>query len=521
MRAWGVFMTGMLVAGVAEGAELLSQTTLTGSWDSNANSGSSDQGSSSSDQASSSSDGRVDAGVALEVGSDPGGDVPWRLRYSPGYQMFVSNQGLDSWRHRASGSFEYPFSRATTFSANGDFTRAIRSTLVSDVTESPDRLELQETDEQIDIGSLGIGLSHRLSPRWGATANARYGFTNYHQADRSDFESAMAGAILTYRVTSRQSLGGGISLSRQVVLEADVQTAQGDIETSSEQETRFASVFGSWDYKLNSLWSVYMRAGPTFIDSDLQNQSTEPVLGLNVPTSRGRPLDARSCPRIFEGPTFEQTGEAYVVAPSCGTLSGLVVGGSPIEYSFSNPEELENQGGSNTLFGGFGISRRGERTRFSLSYNRSASENFGGRTSTVADVLSSSLNWEPAPRWNVDARASYSVQTQATEAFLPSLVVVPNDGAIPGLPDDVAIGGVPGGTGEIRAIADDNALDVESWVVAIRATRRLTRRLSGSLTASYYDQRNRSPLEDVSVLRDLNRFDIGVGLTYVFDPIRL
>jgi hypothetical protein len=45
--------------------------------------------------------------------------------------------------------------------------------------------------------------------------------------------------------------------------------------------------------------------------------------------------------------------------------------------------------------------------------------------------------------------------------------------------------------------------------------------LSGSLTASYYDQRNRSPLEDVSVLRDLNRFDIGVGLTYVFDPIRL
>lgn len=510
-----MLVAGMLAAGVAEGAELRSSTTVTGGWDSNTNSSSNDQGSSSGS-------GRVDAGASFDVGSDPGGDIPWRLSYSPGYQTFLDDQGLDSWRQRASGSFDYPFSRKTSLSAQGDFFRSIRSSLAADPTESTDRLEPEETDQQIDLGSLGLGLSHRFGPRWGASANARYAFTDYHQDDRSNFESATAGANVTYRMTSRQSIGAGFSLSRQVVLEADIQTAQGPIETASEQETRFASLFGSWKYELNSRWSVDMRAGPTFIDSDLQDQSTQAVQGLRVPTRNGLPLEVESCPRLLEGDVFEATGEAWIVGPSCRTLSEPSSDSEEIEYTFSNSEELENQGGANTVFANLGITRTGERTRFFLSYSRSAGENFGGRTSTVADSLSSTLTWEPALRWNVVARASYTVRKQATQTFLPSIVVVPNDGSIPGLPDGAAIAGLrPNDTGEIRAVEDENALDIESWVVVVRATRQLTRRLSGFVSASYYDQRNRSPLEDVSVLQDLDRFGIGVGLTYTFDPIRL
>jgi hypothetical protein len=258
-------MAVALAANAAQAAELRSSLTGSAQHSSNARStGDASDGSGDSDV-------RLDGSARLELLSDPDRRFTWRLGYSPTYERFVDLQDLDNWRHRAVAGFTYGLGRATTLGGNASFSRSIRTNLDEELGDEapPPEPSLEETDDEIDRGSLGLSLSHSFGPRWSGSTGLSYAFTDYGRSDRSDFEAASANAGLSYAMTSRQSLGGGLSLSRQVVKQADLQTADGDVSTGAEQETRFASLFGSWIYRLSPLWRLDMRAGPTLIDSDL------------------------------------------------------------------------------------------------------------------------------------------------------------------------------------------------------------------------------------------------------------
>jgi long-subunit fatty acid transport protein len=69
-------------------------------------------------------------------------------------------------------------------------------------------------------------------------------------------------------------------------------------------------------------------------------------------------------------------------------------------------------------------------------------------------------------------------------------------------------------------VSRDDLFDVETWVTTLRVSRRFTERLSGFAVASYFDQQNRR-VNSVGSVQDQNRYEIGVGLTYAFRPIRL
>lgn len=540
-RAWGVLTLGLLFAGVARGAELRVTTNLGSYWSSDApNAGTEEE------------DGvRVDAGGAFELASDAGARGSWRAGYQPTYETYLTDHeslvatrsadgitlepvslDLDSWRHRAYASFAYPLDRATTVSVQGDFSRSSRTNLVEDFTDpNPFGAEADLLGESIDTGSLGLGLSHTFSPRWSASATARYALTDYERPELSDFESTSAGGSVSYRVDARQSLGVGVSLSRQIVKQGDIFTGQDPIETDSEQETRFASLFGSWSYQLSPLWSVDLRAGPTLIDSDLEDVSADPIAGFRVPTVRTttgqtRVIDATTCEPLLEGEVFDATGEAFQLGRRCQTLTLTNTDGidnPAITYVFSNPDELETQNRSQTIFADFGIARTGERSRFQLNYSRSAGENFGGRTSTVADVLSGYFDWRLTARSSINVRTSYATQTSATANSVPTIAYVRNAGTIPGLPDDAAIAGLfgPGANGEIRALSQDDTFDVETWEVTVRFSRRLTERLSGFVITSYFDQQNEGGAAAGSSIRSQDRYEVGIGLIYNFRPIRL
>jgi hypothetical protein len=62
---------------------------------------------------------------------------------------------------------------------------------------------------------------------------------------------------------------------------------------------------------------------------------------------------------------------------------------------------------------------------------------------------------------------------------------------------------------------------VETWVATIRFGRRLTERLSGFAIVSYFDQQNKGGLASTNAVQSQDRYEVGIGLTYTFRPIRL
>jgi hypothetical protein len=501
-----------LAARSSHAAELRSDVETSAKWNSNA------PGAGEGSDEGERSDVLLGFGSRFNLTSDPD-RFSWRLGYAPLYERFIDLSELDNWRHRGWGSFRYGLTRATQLGGAADFSRSTRTNPDAiDEVAPPTEPTLEETDEEIDRASMDLTLSHTFGPRWTGNAAAGYSFTNYAREDRSDFEGANASAGLNYAMSARQSLGGGVSVSRQVVKQADVEVAGQDFSTDSEQETRFASLFGSWAYQLTPLWRLNLRAGPTLIDAELQDTAPVPISRVpifSVQTAPGvvrLPLDARRCDTL-----------PCPVDPN-GFPPVLLF---PLPADFQNPEvvvdtgDLVSQGNSTTIFANFGIVRSGERSQFTLNYSRSAGENFGGRTSTVSDVLSSRLSWQPDADWRFDFRASYSKQQQATSAeVIEGLRVVRNAGTVPGLPPNAAILELgPDGTARVVTREVDDAFDVDSWTLSVRATRRLTRRLSGFLGVRYLDQTNNGFRR--SVVDDLDQFEAGFGLTYAFDPLRL
>ncbi len=515
MRTMVTIVAVALVARASHGEELRSDLETSAKWNSNApgGGGGSDEGERS--------DVLLGFGGRFNLTSDPD-RFSWQLGYAPLYERFIDLSELDNWRHRGWGSFRYGLTRATQLAGQANFSRSTRTNpdAIDDVVP-PLEPTLEETDEEIDRASMGLTLSHAFGPRWTGNTAAGYSFTNYAREDRSDFEGANASASLNYAMSARQSLGGSVSVSRQIVKQADVEVAGEDFSTDSEQETRFASLFGSWVYQVTPLWRFDLSAGPTLIDAELQDTAPVPIPRVPIfsiqtapgdpPTILRLPLDARRCD------TLPCEVDENGIPPI------LLV---PLPADFQNPEvgvdtgELLRQGNSTTIFANFGIVRSGERSQFTLNYSRSAGENFGGRTSTVSDVLSSRLTWQPDTDWRFDFRASYSKQQQATSAeVIEGLRVVRNAGTVPELPPNAAILDL-GPDGSVRVVTRevDDAFDVDSWTIQVRATRRLTRRLSGFLGVRYLDQTNNGFRR--SVVDDLDQFEVGLGLSYAFDPLR-
>jgi hypothetical protein len=273
-------------------------------------------------------------------------------------------------------------------------------------------------------------------------------------------------------------------------------------------------LFGSWTYQLSPLWRLDTRAGPTFIESDFSGGEAQPPPIVRVPSVGANPLDGNLC--TFFAPALD----GFVVNQECEVLQ------APLPPGFQSPtapvrsEDLLG-GSSTTLFANFGIVRSGERSQFSLTYSRSAGENYGGRTSTVSDVLAGRWNWRPDADWRFDFRASYAKQQQATsaEAF-QGFPLIRNAGAVAGVDDNAAILALRSdGSARVLTGEVDDAFDVDSWVVQLRATRRLTQRLSTFLSLRYLDQTNNGV--EGGVADDLDQFEVGLGLSYAFDTLRL
>jgi hypothetical protein len=133
----------------------------------------------------------------------------------------------------------------------------------------------------------------------------------------------------------------------------------------------------------------------------------------------------------------------------------------------------------------------------------------------VDSIVRSRFFWDPSPRWRFSLTATYTKRESATESSQIVEVVSPLGELQPGTPfPEVAIR-----TGELRVVQIDDAVDVDTYALHLRARRSFTRRLSAFVSLDYRRQENHGDFFGMG--RETQRFRAAIGFTYGFDPIPL
>jgi hypothetical protein len=143
-----------------------------------------------------------------------------------------------------------------------------------------------------------------------------------------------------------------------------------------------------------------------------------------------------------------------------------------------------------------------------LSYNRRESTANGQGAGTVADSVEFLTTWQPSELWDFSFRASYVRRETPTDLSRTFLQVDVDDTFAIDLVQANSLSTV---------IEADNSVDTHRWGLFLRAARRITRNLSGSMRVSYSDQRSKHTSRSPN---DFGNFLAIVGIKYDFAPFR-
>jgi hypothetical protein len=223
-------------------------------------------------------------------------------------------------------------------------------------------------------------------------------------------------------------------------------------------------------------------------------------------------LDPSTCPM--------ENGFRYLAA-SCETFSPPFVPSLARRQevaSLAFPDDAQSRSRV-TYFADVSLRKNWEQWTARLSYRRQ-DDSSGAGFSSIADIVSGSLSWEPSPRWLFSFSAAWIRQEQAGESFLPVVQVSP------GAADGIVLLGIPlsatatriAEATAIREIEFDNEFEQTQITLSFRTRYRLTRRVSIVSRLVFVDRdENRNLGRGI----DYSRFRGAIGVFYEFDPIRL
>jgi hypothetical protein len=518
----------LLGAGEASAVELQVRTSAGGVYDSNVGNNTTDE--------NEEYDFSLEGSVELMLRSDPRStDLTWEVSYRPRYEKFIRFSEFDDLEHLVRGRFEYALTDATKFDGRVRFRQTDRSSRrlpEDDTSPDPGDPETSNGSDRVDRVELNLGMSHLLTPRWTLSGNASYDLARYQRSNRSDYDAAGGVLSLSYALTRRQSLGGGLAYTHQAL--SDTQNRPG-------QTTNYGTAFLSWQYRITPLWRTNLRVGPAYIRSD-DNEQPDTFYGSNLFYTRdGGLVKLDTCPNLGGGDLSSLGFDTRFGSDQCERLEDA--GGLPnpdSELQLTNPQSFDRKGESLTAFAVASIGRTGEKSNFSLDFRRTQGENYGGRTSQIQNILGSSFLWQPTQRWTILARATWSLRTSATDTSQVVPVLVPaGQAGIVGVPANAAVLAVPnpnlnmgnglpstgfssttGFTGEARAIDSnaDQGVDITTYTVNLRLTRSFSRRLEGFTAFRFRFQDNQGDF--LGVGRKQKDIEVGLGVRYLFDAIQ-
>jgi hypothetical protein len=479
---------------------------------------------------------RIVPGVKLH--EDRGQDFLYSLEYEVPLEFYVDNgDELDDVDHFATGRATYHVSDRTEIFARDRFgylRGRQRDVRVEDVTGT----RINTERDRVTRNDAQLGIEHQISPRLLTTARVSHELFEIDRDDRADNWLLDANVDLLYALTPKHQVGGGVRYIRQ---EFDDTTEV----TASELNT--INVFAEWLWQIDETLDLSVAAGPSWIDNQqddprpvntTQSQvvpfSSAPIAdatGLGFVDRDGNPATGpynagtlvtpqfAACPTVVGPPTIQV--EPCALSPNLGNpgVAGVLldpVTDAGLIATLNTPVLLQpNTRGDDSqsldVFGQVVLRKRWTPNfQSALRYSRTQAGASGLGGGVIRDEVSLANNWDITERWQLFARADWSLRQTINDATSTFTQVQADPIGGVSYAERIQITGVSGGANEI---------DTQRWGVAGRITHLLTRRTSAWVQVAYNEQDSQGGTRGAG--SDFTNFLASVGVRHVFEPIKL
>ncbi len=381
-------------------------------------------------------------------------------------------------------------------------------------------------------------LSHRLTSRWTASAEANYSFRDFRDEEDTDRHGYGSTLSLGYALNARTGLNFG------------GRYAYDSYESTSFRRgsrTRYYQGFVGVSHLLAPDLQLSLSGGPAWVDRTTNPGSLDfrtypfvtafsPIPGIVLTPEDFGADPSQPYGFVLEagpGVTVCDDIEGVLYAPStcfpAATTGGQII---PVlmttENNPVNPDQSRVAGDSSDtagwdFFGSASIVKSWEWGDVGLAYNRRESPGGNRGTASTSDSVSlSATGYRPAPLWQVGgffvftSRKSAGRVPQDLAALTPTPIQVNAEGIIggPGTLFTIPTAGLSDGYVTDGSFKSED--DLKSYQVELLVDRTITQHLESYATFTWRrdDQELRSG-SDVSI--DVYR--VFLGLRYTFDPV--
>ncbi len=463
-------------------------------------------------------------GPTLRVREEQG-EFTYDVDYRLVYEAYTRLNGINEFDQFFSGTGGWRATGDTSFFLGNDFayTSNLNAIFQQSGTGVNEIAVVSPTRQRITVNTARAGMTHRFGPLWQLSVTGNNDYYDYSDPLQSDSLSTSGVVQLTRSITPRLVLGGGGRVQRQDF---------GDVADLPGRGTTFYQGFAVVQYKISPTLSFVGQGGPAYAVPDqpsaISVQQAAAYVRVIPSTCTARQSDGTPIFRPKTGDPFggcTQTQFRNIAnGQPFGTPDDVPPANQAIEVPFVG--EQQSLDPSLTYFGSLSLEKTWRRWNASIAYQRSASSASGIGTSTNLDLVSGSLTWRPTIHWDLTLSGNYSKQTAISTGRIPQ-----NALATAPFTSQVAVANSDGSTSIVNLLAPvgipinaslgasaDNAYDVSSYLLEMRAERRISRRLILDGSVSWYQQKNAGA---AIVASNQTIYRVVFGFTWNFDPIPL
>jgi hypothetical protein len=478
----------------------------------------------------------------VKLHEDRGQDLRYSLSYGIPFE-FAAQYGdeLDDVDHQVLGEAQYHASNQLELWGRESF-RYLRSALidvgVDEALAGEGTLLVNQERERTTLNDAEVGARYQFTPRLSGSLRTSHEFFDTEREDRAENWLLSGIADLSYVVTPRHSLGGGVRVIRQ---EFDA------TDTVVSSAVNSYNAFAQWTFRIDETLSFSIAAGPTWIDND----QDEPDAARTLPqipfvvapageeassfglvnqdgTAAVGAIEAGSivvsqlagCPTVTPGqPIFPGSGQICPISQANpgilleGVSDAALVTAAQTNIVATNLFPVDEDDTTLTAFGEAVIAKHWTETlHTALRYNRTQGGASGLGGAVVSDAVSLANTWDFAERWQIAVRGDWVMResvSDVTQQFV---------GADPFVVGFTNV--IPAGTGELLTVTgNDSVIETIRYGAAGRLTHRFTRNTSAWFQLTYNEQTS-----DGGTLGDPSDFSntlAAIGVRHVFEPIKL
>lgn len=189
------------------------------------------------------------------------------LFYSPGFTWYVDSPDRDFIRQTLRFDGEYEPSERLGFFLQNQLSYNIDANRVTEVDTGTGTRRRQQPSLR---NFLNGGFSRNFTPRLAFNADAAWRLVRNEDNRLSDSDSASGSGDLTYILSPRNTVGGGVSATWQEVRPGAVQA-----QIIGNNTTGFYQIFGIWNHQLTRWMRFQFAGGPTLIVTDIQGDQQD------------------------------------------------------------------------------------------------------------------------------------------------------------------------------------------------------------------------------------------------------